>query len=207
MAARVRNPIVVLGEDGKPLAGASVQTNLRPSGTAASVFAAETGGTAGSNPATTDAHGRVTQWLARGAYSSVISATGLTTYSEAWDAVPGGDGAIDEDALEALVQAVIDKAPSYAKGTHAARPTPAAGTTFYEETDTGLLFLNTGSAWVFPGIPAGSITAAMLQAAIIGDTQIAANRQLLTTSNSYGARGPRVLGTEYDPRPRDSLTS
>jgi hypothetical protein len=101
---RVRNPIVVLGPDGKPLAGASVQTNLRPSGTAASVSAAETGGASGSNPATTDEHGKVVQWLERGAYASVISATGLTTYSEPWDAAPGGDAGIDEPWLAVTLQ-------------------------------------------------------------------------------------------------------
>ena len=60
--ARTKNPLVVLGPDGRPLAGASVHTTIRSSGADASVYAAETGATAGANPAVTDAHGRCNQW-------------------------------------------------------------------------------------------------------------------------------------------------
>jgi hypothetical protein len=106
---RARNPIIVLGPDGKPLAGAHVETKLRPSGAAATVYKAETGAEAGANPATTDVHGKVVQWLERGAYESVISAAGMETYAEPWDAVPGGDHVVDTPFLAVVLQQNINK--------------------------------------------------------------------------------------------------
>lgn len=92
---RCRNPLIVLGSDGRPLAGAKVHTTIRSSGSDASVYANETGGTAGTNPATTDAQGRVVQWLDRGAYTSTITAEGMEPYAEPWDSAPAADGAVD----------------------------------------------------------------------------------------------------------------
>jgi microcystin-dependent protein len=124
---RARNPIIVLGEDGKPLAGASVQTNLRPSGAPASAYAAEVGGAPAANPAITDSHGKVSQWVDHGAYTSIVSATGLTTYSEPWDAAPA--------------------APTFGIGSHVARPVPADGPDLYFESSTGILFANSGTEY------------------------------------------------------------
>ncbi len=144
---RTRNPIVVLGADGKPLAGAKVETKTRPAGALATVYANETGEEAGSNPAITDAKGRVVQWLERGAYSSLCTAEGMEAYSEAWDSAPAKDAAIDENWLAVVLKTAITEAPSYGSGTHAARPAAAAGPDFYFETDTGILCWNNGSWW------------------------------------------------------------
>lgn len=92
---RTRNPITVLGPDGKPLAGASVHTTLRSTGADASVYSKETGAEPGTNPVTTDSKGRCVQWLDRGAYNSTVTAEGMEPYVEAWDSAPAGDGAVD----------------------------------------------------------------------------------------------------------------
>jgi hypothetical protein len=98
--ARAPIPEIVL----KPLgfgrlaaaAGASVQVNLR-SGGAASVYSAETGGSVLSNPLTSDAQGRVTGWVDRGAYNLVVTHTDLPGggYTAFFDAAPGGNATID----------------------------------------------------------------------------------------------------------------
>jgi len=92
---RTKNSVIVLGPDGRPLAGASVHTVVRATGVDASVYAAETGATPGTNPAVTNTHGRVTQWLERGAYTSTITGEGIEAYLEEWDSSPASDGAID----------------------------------------------------------------------------------------------------------------
>src|SRR4051794_30783481 len=92
---RVEIPIVVVNPAGVPFAGASVQVNVRGTSTATIVYAGETGPTVLTNPLTSDAFGRVTGWVERGAYDVVISGGGLTTYTEYFDANPGRDGAID----------------------------------------------------------------------------------------------------------------
>jgi hypothetical protein len=154
---RCKNPLCVLGPDGRPLAGAKVQTNLRPAGSAATVYSGETGGGAGSNPATTDAHGKVLQWLERGAYTSLITAEGMEAYSEAWDSAPGGSTGVDHDWLTVVMREAVDAVPglisgvagkaSYLAGTHGARPAAAGGPQFYFETDTLRVFANVGSVW------------------------------------------------------------
>jgi hypothetical protein len=108
---RCLSPLLILGPDGRPLSGASVQTNNRPSGSAATVYAAETAGGAGANPATTDGKGGVHQWLERGAYSSVISHESLETFSVPWDAVPGGDHGIDDSAVTVMLKEHADAVP------------------------------------------------------------------------------------------------
>ena len=108
---RSKNPLTILGPDGRPLAGASVSTKMRPSGEAATVYAAETGGGAGTNPALSDSHGEVEQWLERGAYSSVVTAEGMEARTIPWDSVPGGDHGIDHDALAVTLQEAADAVP------------------------------------------------------------------------------------------------
>lgn len=77
-------------------AGASVQVNLR-SGGAASVYSAETAGSVLLNPLTSDAQGRVTGWVERGAYNLVVTHPDLPGggYTAFFDAAPGGDATID----------------------------------------------------------------------------------------------------------------
>jgi hypothetical protein len=146
--ARTRNPVVVLGPDGKPLAGAKVETKTRPGGELASAFTTEGGEAAAANPATTDEHGKVTQWLPRGAYSSTVTAEGMSPYNEPWDSAPGGNADIDEAWIAVTLQTILNEAASIGKDTHAKRPAAAAGPMFFFETDTELLFHNSGAAWV-----------------------------------------------------------
>jgi microcystin-dependent protein len=87
-------PIVILDNTGHPVVNASVSISIR-GGAAATIYQFETGTTQFTNPLTTDAAGRVTGWVERGAYDAVVSASGLTTYTEQFEAVPARDGAID----------------------------------------------------------------------------------------------------------------
>lgn len=94
--ARVELPIVALNTTtGLPVAGASVQVKFRSSGTNATWWTQETGGTSSTSAIVTDSAGRANGWLDRGAYNCVISGTGITTYTESWDAAPASDNAID----------------------------------------------------------------------------------------------------------------
>lgn len=94
--ARVELPIVALNSTtGLPVSGASVAVKLRSSGLNATWWTAETGGTSSTAAITTDSSGRVTGWVDRGAYNCIISGTGITTYTEPFDASPAADNAID----------------------------------------------------------------------------------------------------------------
>lgn len=92
---RTEIPVVVLGSDGRPLAGASVTIKTRPGGATAIVYQADTGAATSPNPLTSDAQGRVNGWLERGAYDAQIVASGLPPWTEPIDAAPAGDGGID----------------------------------------------------------------------------------------------------------------
>lgn len=94
--ARVEVPIVVINSaTGLPVNGASVSITRRSSGTAATWFTAETGGLGSTAPVVTDANGRVQAWVDRGAYNAQISGTGITTYTEPFDAAAAGDATVD----------------------------------------------------------------------------------------------------------------
>lgn len=103
---RTKNPITVLGPTGGPLSGATVTTYLRladgTAGALASAYTTPDGATAASNPATTDASGRINQWLERGRYLSVVAHGSLPGggYPEAWDSSPGGNDGIDADWID-----------------------------------------------------------------------------------------------------------
>lgn len=71
-----------------PLVGASVQVNLRAGG-AATVYAAETGGTTLTNPLTTDSRGRIEGWLETGSYNLVVSKDGVS-YTQPWNTPQAG---------------------------------------------------------------------------------------------------------------------
>lgn len=94
--ARVKNPVVVLGPDGRPLEGASVLTRVRSTSADAAVYSAETGGSTISATQLSDAQGNVPGWLPRGAYESVVSHESMEPLTVPWDAAPAGDGTIDE---------------------------------------------------------------------------------------------------------------
>lgn len=86
--ARVEIGEVVLSSAGTPVSGASVQVNVRAS-SAATVYTTESGGGTSSNPITTDENGRIEGWLEEGSYDLVVSGTGLTTYTQNFEAVAG----------------------------------------------------------------------------------------------------------------------
>lgn len=92
---RTEIPIVVLDNTGHPVLNASVSVFARGTVTPQPIYQAATGVATFSNPVATDAAGRVTGWLERGQYDCLISATGLTTYTEPYDSTPAGDGGID----------------------------------------------------------------------------------------------------------------
>src|SRR3954470_811028 len=71
------------------VSGASVQVNVRATGSPATVYAGETGGTTVSNPLVTDANGRVNGWVDEGSYVLAISGSGITSYNQPYEAVRG----------------------------------------------------------------------------------------------------------------------
>lgn len=93
--SRVAIPIVVLDSTGAPKAGASVTAKKRSDGTNATVYQNETGGTTVANPMSTDSIGRVAGWLDRGAYNLVVTGSGITGFTEPFDAAPAGDATLD----------------------------------------------------------------------------------------------------------------
>lgn len=80
---------------GSALSGANVAVAVRSTAAAATIYAAETGGTTVANPRTTDTYGRLTGWVERGAYTLTISGSTLTTYVKNWDSAPAADSTID----------------------------------------------------------------------------------------------------------------
>lgn len=94
--ARTEIPIVVIDPaTGNAVSGASVSVVSRSTGSAATLYTTETGGTTATNPRTTDANGRLTGWVDRGAYRLDISGSGLTSYSKNWDSAPASDASMD----------------------------------------------------------------------------------------------------------------
>lgn len=106
MAFRTEIPIVVLNVDSpyNPIATAPVVVYSRNAdgtrGSATTVYtsANPSNNATVANPGlTTDAAGRITGWLNRGAYEVVISVPGHPDYSEFLDSTPADDGSIDTD--------------------------------------------------------------------------------------------------------------
>jgi hypothetical protein len=88
--ARFKVPITVLDPSGNAVPGASVTVKIRATGTNATVYTAETGGTSSTGAVTTDGDGRVPYWVDAGnAYVGVITGSGITGYSEYFDARSG----------------------------------------------------------------------------------------------------------------------
>lgn len=76
--------------------GATVQVNVRntngTSGAAATVYTTpDLGTTIAGGTITADTAGHVEGWVEPGKYNLTISGTGITTYTQAWDAVPNDD--------------------------------------------------------------------------------------------------------------------
>jgi microcystin-dependent protein len=93
---RVEVPITVInGTTGLPVSGAAVAIAYRSSGTAAPWWTSESGGTSSTSAVITDAQGRVNAWVDRGAYNLTVTGTGITTYTEPFDAAPAVDGSVD----------------------------------------------------------------------------------------------------------------
>lgn len=94
--ARIKLPITVINADtGEGVENASITVRHRSNNALATLYQAETGVDTVSNPAATDANGRSTAWIERGAYAATISGTGITTYVQHFDAAPGGDATAD----------------------------------------------------------------------------------------------------------------
>lgn len=93
----MRAPITieVKSPTGVAVSGASISVVDRSSGSAATLYAAETGPTTVPNPMSTDAAGRATAWVDRGAYIASVSGSGIANYSVPFDATPGEDRSID----------------------------------------------------------------------------------------------------------------
>lgn len=88
--ARTEIPFIVQTQGGGVVQGASIQVNNRIGGTAATVYATESGATPAPNPITTGLSGRIDGWLDEGAYALVVSGPGITTYTQPWDVRSGG---------------------------------------------------------------------------------------------------------------------
>lgn len=94
--ARVEVPIVVVNSStGLPVSGAAITLTRRSNGALVPWYTTETGGTGSTAAIITDSAGRVNAWVERGAYNLAVTGTGITPYTEAWDASPGGDSTID----------------------------------------------------------------------------------------------------------------
>ena len=94
--ARVEVPIIVLNSaTGLPVPGASVVIKHRATNAGATWWSTETGSVSSTAAIVTDSSGRTNAWVERGAYVLEVSGTGITPYSEPWDAAPAGDATID----------------------------------------------------------------------------------------------------------------
>lgn len=82
----------------------------------------------------------------------------------------------------------IDNAAIFSKGTFAARPTSTVGSPgidgrYYLATDTGRLYLDTGTAWQEVASGNGSVTASMLASGVGGMSLL--DEQVFTSSTTY----------------------
>ena len=88
---RVEIGEVVITVAGAAVSGASVQVNSRGAG-AATVYTSATGGATNANPLTTDSSGRIEGHLEEGSYDLVVSGTGISTYTQQFEAARGSNG-------------------------------------------------------------------------------------------------------------------
>lgn len=94
--ARVELPITVINSStGLPVPGASIAASYRSNGAPAPWWTSETGGSSSTSAIITDSAGRANAWLERGAYNLAVTGTGITPYTEPWDAIPASDNTFD----------------------------------------------------------------------------------------------------------------
>jgi microcystin-dependent protein len=101
--ARIEVPIVVQNSEGQPVNGAAVQIKLRSNGANATWYTSEVAPTGSTAAVITDVYGRVNAWVDRGAYNAVITGTGITGYTEPFDALPATDQSLDYGILSASI--------------------------------------------------------------------------------------------------------
>lgn len=86
-------PITVVDTAGNAVSGASGTVTKRIDASTATIYTTEAGATTTANPLTSDSSGRFNGWVdANLRYDVAITATGLTSYTEQFDAVSGDTG-------------------------------------------------------------------------------------------------------------------
>lgn len=194
MANRVELPIVVLNDEApyNPVAGASCVIFKRGTTSEVTVYS-DSGATNNTitQPLSTDSAGRLSGWLARGAYDVQITIPGRTPYVEPFDAAPAKDASIDTAWLE-------DGSITGAKINSSAKDA-AAGT-------ASLRTLGTGSAQATAGNDSrlsnertptdGSVTTQKLVDGNVTEAKVAdrsiTSRKMKITG---GVSGPLTIGT------------
>jgi hypothetical protein len=119
--ARIQVPITVIDLSGNGVSGAAVRVQNRVGGADATLYTSESGPTTAANPTTTDSYGRVSAWVtAPGQYNALVSGTGITSYTQPFDAVPGENFDVGNSKVGA---------GGWATGAFSARLASAFGTT------------------------------------------------------------------------------
>jgi uncharacterized protein with ACT and thioredoxin-like domain len=197
-----------------PVVGASISIAVRAGGKGtAALYGARTGGTPVASPVT-DANGNSPYWAREGSYTLTFSGgtPSIGSLSVDWDPVGGsGPNYLGTDAILPTAQlesgaALANLAAGSITGAKIASAT-VAGSNMVAKTITKSLMAasSVGEPEIAAGsivtshIKAGQITSALMASASVSDSNIADNRALTVTSNSYGARTARVIGTEYEP--------
>lgn len=127
--ARVALPLTVVDTAGNAVQGASVTIRKRSDNSLATLYTSEAGGVTTGNPATTNTQGRLPYWLDRGAYAATVTGTGITTYTENFEAAPAKDAGVDTTWGSLLTG-------GFTSGTLATRPaTPTTTRDQYFATD------------------------------------------------------------------------
>lgn len=100
--------------------GVSVQVNVR-GGAAATVYQAATGVSTHTNPLTTDSTGRIEGWLEPGSYDLVVSGTGITGYTQRFEAAAGASLVLirrtNAGEATAQIQAAIEADQAFELGS------------------------------------------------------------------------------------------
>lgn len=206
-------PLIVLGPDGRTLAGATVAVRNRVSGSTATVYQAETGGATIGNPLTSDDVGRVVGWVDRGAYEATVSKSPtLAPYIVAWDSAPAADGAADEPWIDPAIARDAELAAHAALGETAhpltvvtslpGSPVDGQRCLFRPVTNTSdpnypvlwLLRYNAGSPSPYKWEPVGA-------PASLADELATSQGTTSTSYTNLGTTGPQItipLGGDYD---------
>lgn len=113
--ARVELPVIVRNSaTGLSVSSAAITISQRSSGLPVTWFTTENGATSSTSAVITDANGRASAWVPRGAYTLTVTGTGITPTSQAWDAIPasdlGGDTAwlVDGAVTNAKIASGVD---------------------------------------------------------------------------------------------------